>query len=75
MDIEVVTFIRIKWYITGFDNYAFGDDKKLYNILRRKEVKEKVNGGSIGWWLGRKFMTKARLEPLITKNRYFDVPF
>jgi hypothetical protein len=75
MDIEIVNSIRIKWYIEGFDNYAFGEDKKLYNIQRGKEINEKVNGGSMGWWLGRKFMIKSRLEPLIRKDKYFDVPF
>lgn len=75
MYIEVNKMIRIKWYITGFDNYAFGEDKKLYNLLRCKEIKQKVNGGSVGWWLGRKFMTQNKLKPLLTIPKYYDVPF
>lgn len=75
MYLQVIEKIKIKWHITGFDNYAFGENKKLYNLLRGKEVKQKVNGGSIGWWLGKKFITQKSMKPLLTIPKYFDVPF
>lgn len=75
MYLEVSQQIKIKWYIEGFETYAFGEDKKLYNLLRGKEIKQKVNGGSVGWWLGRKFLTYKSMKPLLTIPKYFDVPF
>ena len=49
--------IEVVWKITGFDSYAFGDDKQLYNIKTKRPIKKVYNSGSIGYWLNKKFFT------------------
>lgn len=41
--------INIKWLISGFDNYGFSTEKKLYNCKTTREKKQCYNGGMIGY--------------------------
>jgi hypothetical protein len=42
MIIEITTTLQTTYYITGFTNYAFCDDKNLYNLKTHKKVKKYI---------------------------------
>lgn len=59
----------------GFDKYGFGSDKKLYNLHTGRQKNQSLNGGSIGYWLGRKFITLTALRPKLYKPKKESLPF
>jgi len=61
--------INIIWYIKGIENYAFGSDKKLYNLQRCTAKKQCYNNGSIGYWIGKKFYSVTYLKTLLYKEK------
>jgi hypothetical protein len=67
--------IQIIWFIKGIDNYGFGNDNYLYNLIRCKRIKQSMNNGSIGYWLGKKFYSLNKLKPLLYKKRHIILPF
>jgi hypothetical protein len=58
----------LKWRIKYAHHYQFTSCGKLFNIKTGKQVKRRLNGGSIGYWIDRKFVTlnnlRARIEKL-----------
>jgi hypothetical protein len=57
--------IVIKWMIMGHSDYGFGSDKNLYNLKTKRKLKQSLNGGSIGYWFGKEFITLHKLKTLI----------
>lgn len=66
--------VEIVWFIKGIDGYGFGKDKNLYNFKLTRKVKQSTNGGSIGYWIGKKFYSLNKLRPLLYKKE-IDCPF
>lgn len=59
---------RIKWRVQGFENYAFAENRKLYNLTTGNEVGKVLKGGyTFGYNLKGKFYSLKKLKPLITK--------
>ena len=67
--------IEIRYLIRDYPYYGFGDDKLLYNLRTGKMKKQSLNGGSIGYWLGRKFITLYSLKPRLYKPEKEILPF
>ena len=67
--------IEIKWRIKGYDHYGFGEDDALYNLRTNRKLKQSLNGGSIGYWFGKKFKTLRSLRPLLYKPIKVYCPF
>ena len=40
--------------------------KKVVNIKTSRVLKSTLNGGSIGWWIGDKFVVKSKVSKLPT---------
>lgn len=73
---ESITYtIEIKWRIKGYDTYGFGKDKVLYNLKNNRKKKQSYNGGSIGYWFGKKFITLTALRKLCYKPKIQNCPF
>jgi hypothetical protein len=68
MNYITITYrLKLVWKIKGYSDYAFAEDKELYNIKRQKKVKKIYNNGSIGYILNGKFITLKNLKTLISK--------
>lgn len=75
------SFVYIsKWKITGFDDYYFTTNKRLFNSKTNRFSKKVVRNYSIGYNLNGKFYTLKRLKPLINKidklslnNNYINI--
>ena len=64
----------LKWRLKTDHKYQWSKCGKLSNIKTGRQKIKTVNGGSIGYWMGRKFISlnelRNNLEPI--KN---DCPF
>jgi hypothetical protein len=67
--------VEIAWEISGFDGYAFGADKALYNTSTGRKLRHTINGGRQGWWIGRRFMAHNTLLPLMRGPERIICPF
>jgi len=66
--------IRINWVLKDMPWYGWGDDKQLYNLRTNKRLKQTMNGGSIGYWFGKRFITLKALRPMLVKCRLKNTP-
>ena len=55
------------WQINFATNYKFSECKKLFNCRTRKEIKQIMNGGSIGYCINGKFYSLKKLKSCIEK--------
>lgn len=63
----------IIFYIKGYDDYGFSDDKLLYDLKRNKLKKQINNNGTLGYVFDKKFISLKNIKPLLYK--YNKLPF
>lgn len=59
---------RLKWRLKSDSKYQWSECGKLFNVNTGLIKKKVVNGSSIGYWIGRKFVTLDNLRKEIGKN-------
>ncbi len=59
--------VTAAWSIEGHTGFFVGEDKKMYNIATRREIRMVLNGYTKGYYLNRKFYSLTRLRPLLRK--------
>jgi hypothetical protein len=74
MILQITETLKTTYFIKGFDNYAFCDDKNLYNLKRGKKVKKTYNNGCFGFNLNSKFYSLKKIKLLLYKKD-IDCPF
>ena len=67
MILQITENLETTYFIKGFDNYVFCNDKNLYNLKRVKKVKKIYNNGCIGFNLNGKFYSLKKIKPLLYK--------
>ena len=74
--ISITYTIEIVWEIKNNPNYGFGKDKKLYNFITKREIKQTINNRCIGYWLGKKFFSVTFLKEneMLIRPEKFDLP-
>ncbi len=75
MTINQNKVIDISFQIRGFENYAFGSDKNLYNLKTGRKIKKCLKGYTRGFNLNGKFITQNKLKPLLKKVEKIKCPF
>lgn len=63
----------LKWRFKKYHNIQITNCKKIINTKTNKILKQCLNGGSIGYWIGRKFIPKRKLNEnieIIPKKEY-----
>ena len=55
------------WQINFATHYKFSKCKKLFNCKTKKEIKQIMNGGSIGYCINGKFFSLVKLKNYIEK--------
>jgi len=65
--ISIHNDLKILWRISGHDHYGFAENKQLYNLKTGRQIKQTINGRSIGYWVDRKFHTLSTLRPMLRK--------
>ena len=66
---------KLKWQITGYENYKVSPCGKIFNVKSGKEIKRTLNGSTVGFWIKDKFFTLEKLRKLLIKIEYSDCPF
>lgn len=73
--ISISKVIEYRYVITGHEHYAFGVDKKLYNLKTGREIKKTINCRSVGFWIGKQFFSLNKLRPLLKRPEHYGLPF
>lgn len=58
---------KLKWQLISNNDYKITECKKIINTKTRRFIKETVVGYTIGYWIGRKFIAKKRLNDYCDK--------
>lgn len=66
---------EIAFEIEGYNDYVVVNGGDIYNRKTQRKLKKTVNGGTIGVWFGKKFLTKKRLHTLLKKPCKILLPF
>lgn len=67
--------LNLRWQIVGNDKYKWSECKKLINTNTGKEIKKTINGGSVGYWIGKEFISLNRLKEKIELIPKSNCPF
>ena len=74
MNTITITYALI-WEVNFKSYYKLTKCGKLFNCKSGKEIKQVYNGGSIGYWIDRKFYTIKKLKPFLKKIQLQNLPF
>lgn len=72
MKYKLVNNLNLKWQIKKLPYYKWSECKKLINTRTGKEIKKTINGGSIGYWIGKAFIpitSMSNMVELIPKQK------
>jgi hypothetical protein len=53
------------WRFKTAHHYQMTRCKKVVNIKTSRVLKSTLNGGSIGWWIGDKFVVKSKVNEFV----------
>lgn len=73
--INQIVIVDITWLIKGYESYAFGSDKNLYNIKTGSKIKKCLKGYTKGYNLNGKFITLNKIRSLLYKPVKIHCPF
>lgn len=65
----------LKWRLKFDHKYQWSECGKLFNLCRGRMKKKVLNGGSIGYWIGRDFYTLHDLRKELELIPKEDLPF
>ena len=65
----------LKWQYKLNNKYQWSECGKLFNTHTGKQIKKVVNGGSIGYWIGKKFITLTHFGQTIEMVKKVKCPF
>ena len=65
----------LKWRLKNYHNYCWSEDKILFNTKTGKRKKQCYNGGMIGYWIDRKFISLQKLRTEIELIPKIKLPF
>ena len=58
---------NLKWQLSFNHNYKITECKKIINIETGNIIKETIIGYTVGFWIGKKFIAKKRLNDYCEK--------
>lgn len=65
----------LKWQIVFDDKYKVSECKKVINMHTGRIIKETVVGYTVGFWIGRKFIAKKKLNDFVETIPTYLLPF
>ena len=70
---SISTTYTLKWYIN--DTYKLSTCGNVFNTKRCVKLKRVLNGGSVGYWIGKEFVTLKELSSRLKKIETTKLPF
>ena len=65
----------LKWQVKNANHIQVATDKTVINTRTNRVIKEKTNGGSYGYWIGKKFIITSKMNQHVEKIPFYEVPF
>ena len=65
----------LKWRFKNQPQYAVTECKKVVNMRNNRLLKQVLNGGSIGYWIGGKFITISKINGMVELIKEEKLPF
>ena len=75
MEYQLVINLNMKWQIKNKPHYKWSECKRLINTQTGRQIKKTINGGSIGYWIGEKFITLSKLKSQLELIPKEKLPF
>ncbi len=67
--------LELKWQFTFDNRYKVSECKKIVNCQTNKIMKQCLNGYTVGYWFGKKFIAKNKLNNYIELIPNYLLPF
>ena len=74
-DYYQINIFVLKWQIVFDDRYKVSECRKLINTHTGRVIKETVVGYTVGFWIGRKFIAKKKLNNFVEIIPEYNLPF
>jgi hypothetical protein len=65
----------LKWELKDARNYKFTADGKCVNTRTGRVIKKALNGYTVGYHIGGKFVSASALRPRLQKIEHVTCPF
>lgn len=65
----------LKWRFKNQPQYAVTECKKVVNMRNNRLLKQVLNGGSIGYWIGGKFVAISKINGMVELIKEEKLPF
>lgn len=73
---ETISYtVEFRWQLKEKYWYKWSTCKRLYNTRTGREIKKTINGGSVGYWISRKFISLNKLKDHLEVIQNIEVPF
>ncbi len=69
-----VTYTLI-WQFKQANHYQVTRCRKVFNTKTGRKLKQCYNGGSIGYWIARKFIVAKNINKNLEKIKILNLPF
>lgn len=53
---------KVFWQIIGNEVYKVTKCKKIINSKKGTVLSQRIKGGSVGWWVGKKFIKRKEIN-------------
>jgi hypothetical protein len=71
----ILTTYVLKWQFKDYPHIQITECKKIINIKNNRLLKLSYNNGSVGIWIGRKFILKTKINQIIEPIKKQKLPF
>lgn len=65
----------LKWQLKDNPHYKISECRKIINCQTNRIIKETVVGYTVGFWIGKKFISKKKLNTLVEIIPSYKLPF
>lgn len=65
----------LKWRFKNQPQYAVTECKKVVNMRNNRLLKQVLNGGSIGYWIGGEFVAISKINGMVELIKEEKAPF
>lgn len=65
----------LKWQIVFNNNYKISECKKVINSHTCRVIKETVVGYTVGFWIGKRFIAKKRINDYVEIIPEYELEF
>jgi hypothetical protein len=67
---------KLKWQLKNMPHYQITECSNIINMQTGKLLKRTINGGySVGYWIGKKFISLSKLNEHCEKIKETKTPF